>query len=294
MLTYSAYLLVSLLKKTIDPGLAIALTGGGLLIAVVGWADDRRGLSAGLRLAVHLAASIWALLWIRPLQLDVGVFNLQNSIWVYVLSALLIAWCTNLFNFMDGIDGIASTEAISCGLAIWFISGAVGGTLMAGLGLALASSVAGFLPMNWSPAKIFMGDVGSGYLGFTIGTLAVASGGLNGPPAWVWLTLLGVFVTDATLTLLRRILQRESWHEAHRTHVYQLAVQAGHSHRAVSTSVLVINVGLAVACSGILGMDSPAFSIVAVFAVLVGSHALLYRLWSPQRATASHRGVSES
>lgn len=279
VITYSAYLLLSSLRNTVDKNVAVALLGGGLIIALVGWMDDHRGLSPKLRLIVHMTASAWAIAWIRPGNLDLGIVELRGTVLVFAFGLLMVTWFTNLFNFMDGIDGIASVEAITCGLGIWALSSRSGETTVASLALVLASSVLGFLPMNWSPAKIFMGDVGSGYLGFTLGTLAVSSESLGGPPAWVWVVLLGVFVTDATLTLLRRIIQREVWYEAHRTHVYQLAVQAGYSHRQVTATVALVTLSLLAACLVTYGRLSGGLVTIASFAVLGTLHVALYSLW---------------
>lgn len=284
VITYSIYLVLSSLRNTVDRNVAVALVGGGLMISLVGWIDDHRGLSPKLRLAVHLLAAAWAVAWIRPDQLDLGILEIRGVILVACFGLLMVTWFTNLFNFMDGIDGIASVEAISCGLGVWILARRFDGSAVSNLGLVLASSVLGFLPMNWSPAKIFMGDVGSGYLGFTLGTLTLASEGLGGTPAWTWMVLLGVFVTDATLTLIRRILQGEVWHKAHRTHVYQLAVQAGYSHRQVSLSVAGINLCLASCC--LLELSSARLSMIWLFLALALSQALLYRRWSRSQMSA--------
>lgn len=293
VITYSAYLLLSYLRNTVDRNVAIALVGGGLMIAAVGWVDDHRGLSPKLRLAVHLAAAAWAVAWIRPGELDLGIFEIRGAVQVACFGLLMVTWFTNLFNFMDGIDGIASVEAITCGLGIWMLARRSGGSAVASLGLVLASSVLGFLPMNWSPAKIFMGDVGSGYLGFTLGTLTIASEGLGGTPAWTWMVLLGVFVTDATLTLIRRIIQREVWYEAHRTHVYQLALQAGYSHRQVTVTVLVATLCILGVCFVTYGQWSGGLMTVASFTVLVTAHIVLYSLWKRSTGIPS-RSVSRS
>ena len=287
--TYSAYLIVCGLRQAIGWDIVIALVIGGAMIAVIGWTDDLRSLSPKLRLLVHVVAAIWAVCWIRPLGLGLGVVTLSSGPLAYALGVLLVVWFINLFNFMDGIDGIASIEAASCGLAIWAISRASSGTVVASLGLALAASVLGFLPMNWSPAKIFMGDVGSGYLGFTISCLALASEGLGGPPFWIWVVFVGVFVTDATMTLVRRVLQGKSWHEAHRSHVYQLAVQAGHSHKQVTVAVLLINIFLSTVCLFTYGVVDSLTLTTAASAVLVGAHIQLYKhyTWPETSATTA-------
>ena len=125
----------------------------------------------------------------------------------------------NLFNFMDGIDGLAASEALFVIRAGAWLS-AAGGGVTAASGV-LAGACAGFLLWNWPPARIFLGDAGSGYLGYVTAVLALASARGNSDAIWVWLILGGVFFVDATVTLVRRVLRGEHVHEAHRTHSYQ-------------------------------------------------------------------------
>jgi Fuc2NAc and GlcNAc transferase len=296
VLTYCVYLILCYLKNVVGRNMVVALVIGGLMVAIVGWVDDHRGLSAALRLCVHLLAAVWVVLWGQPVRLDLGFLSIQSSWMVYCLGVLLVTWFTNLYNFMDGIDGLASVEAISCGIAVWALTRRSGESVVASLGLILAASVLGFLPLNWSPAKIFMGDVGSGYLGFTIGSLAVISPSINGPPTWVWVVLSGVFVVDATLTLIRRILQGDRWHEAHRSHVYQLAVQAGHSHRRVTSSVLAINACLFSII--LLAQDRLSSTVLTLLplAALMQAHVLLYFRWRKNTGDSQvpTRGVRNS
>ncbi len=154
-----------------------------------------------------------------------------------------LVWLTNLFNFMDGIDGLAGMEAVCVSV--------FGGTLLFLRGLAsysqlswlLAAASLGFLLWNWPPAKIFMGDAGSGFLGFTLGTLALFSSSSSPGLIWPWLILLAAFIVDATVTLLRRMFSRARWYEAHRSHAYQHAARAWASHPKVTLAVAAINIG---------------------------------------------------
>jgi len=218
-----------------------ALAGGGLAVAIAGFIDDRHTLPARIRFAVHVCAALWCLVCLGglpPMLLDQRLVTLG---WAgYVLGTLAIVWVLNLFNFMDGIDGIAASEAI-------FVTGAgaVLGATQSPATLAAAivcAACVGFLVWNWPPAKIFMGDVGSGYLGFSIAVLALASGQDNPVAIWVWLILGGTFFVDATVTLLRRTLRGERIHEAHRSHAYQWLARRHGSHLAVTASVLAVNV----------------------------------------------------
>lgn len=235
------------LYGTITRALGITLGGGGLVVAAIGWLDDKRGLTPQLRAFFHLVAAAWALYWLGGFPgIDLGFTCLRFNGIGTVLAVVGTVWMINLYNFMDGIDGIAGTEAIIVAVTAGVLL-VVGGNLsLALLCWALASAVGGFLIWNWPPAKIFMGDVASGFLGFVLATLAIASENSGELSIIIWLVLLGVFVVDATVTLLIRVLQGERWYEAHRTHVYQLAVQAGYSHKQVTRAVLGLNLCLAV------------------------------------------------
>lgn len=229
----------------IPKGLAAALVGGGALVAFVGWLDDKRGVQPLRRAAVHLMAAVWALAWLGGLpEMSIGWTVLPLG-WIgSVLAVVGIIWMTNLFNFMDGIDGLAGSEAVAVGL---FGGGLLWSTGHFGIAippLIVAAAALGFLVWNWSPAKIFMGDVGSGLLGFLFAVIAIASENSGAVSLLVWVLLLGVFVVDATVTLIRRALRGDRWYDAHRSHAYQRAVQAGYSHAHVSFAIIVLNMVL--------------------------------------------------
>jgi Fuc2NAc and GlcNAc transferase len=157
------------------------------------------------------------------------------------LAVLGLVWLTNLYNFMDGIDAIAAIEGVSVAvLAAFILLGFAVVHPVSWLALT-AAGCAGFLLWNWPPARIFMGDVGSGFLGYVLGVMAYATSaqGLN---LWCWVILLGVFLVDATVTLLRRLATHQRWWEPHRSHAYQYAARRWRSHARVSLSVVCINV----------------------------------------------------
>ncbi len=190
------------LTGTVAPRTAIGLVGGGLVVALVGWLDDLRGVRPRTRLVCHIAAAIWLTAWLGGVtQLRFGSSTLALGPAGWVVAVLGITWMINLYNFMDGIDGLAAGEAV--------IVASLGGLgLLAagqpGLGAAaliVAAASAGFLVFNWPPARIFMGDVGSGLLGFLLAGLGLASEQAGGPAALTWVLWLGVFVVDATITL---------------------------------------------------------------------------------------------
>ena len=221
----------------------LALTGAGLLVAIVGFIDDHAHVSARWRLLVHFSAAGWLLFWLGglpPLHLFGDVLNLG---WAgNIVAVIALVWLLNLYNFMDGIDGIAGIEALSttfvAGLFVLLI---IGHQELAIIHVLMSASVTGFLVWNFPPAKIFMGDAGSGFLGLMIGALVLYSAHSTPQMFWVWLILLGVFVVDATYTLIRRLLRGDKVYQAHRSHGYQHASRKYGSHLPVTLSVLVIN-----------------------------------------------------
>ncbi|MNQ74182.1 putative undecaprenyl-phosphate N-acetylglucosaminyl 1-phosphate transferase [compost metagenome] len=161
----------------------------------------------------------------------------------YALAAFYLVWLLNLYNFMDGIDGIASVEAICVclGGALLYLLIGEGGAALAPLSLAVA--VAGFLFWNFPPARIFMGDAGSGFLGIALGVLSLQAAWVAPQLLWSWLILLGVFIVDATWTLFRRLLRGDKVYEAHRSHAYQYASRKFGKHLPVTLAVAMLNLG---------------------------------------------------
>ncbi|MGA2570173.1 MAG: glycosyltransferase family 4 protein [Terracidiphilus sp.] len=229
-------------EQAVPAGLASALVGGGIAIGLVGFLDDRFRMAAWPRLIVHLLAAAWAVRCFTAMS--PGVFTGGPRGWFSGGVALLgLVWLTNLFNFMDGIDGLAGMEAATVsGLAALLLSrgGMPGDTRVCWM---LAAASLGFLVWNWPPAKVFLGDVGSGFLGFSLGVPALFSSRGGGARLWTWLILLGAFLVDSTVTLLRRMLARERWYEAHRSHAYQHAARALGSHVKVTLAFAAINAG---------------------------------------------------
>lgn len=216
-----AAVLVALVALAVrDPAQRWLLGGFGtglVLVAGIGSLDDHRPLSARLRLGVHaLAGAVFA----------VSIYMASGNPWAGLLGLALVLVLTNVWNFMDGINGLAASQAllVAVGLA-WFLGGAWG--LVAA---ALAAGCAGFLPFNFPRARIFLGDGGSGAIGFVIAGLITVASMVHGAAA-IWLLLpLSAFLLDASLTLLMRLIQGERWWTAHTRHAYQVwARAAGHT-----------------------------------------------------------------
>lgn len=220
-----------------------ALLGAGLGIALLGFLDDHGHIAARWRLLGHFLAAAWALYWLGglpPLAVFGGLLQLS---WIgHVLAAFYLVWLLNLYNFMDGIDGIASVEAICVCLGGAILYALLETSLLTDLPLLmLAAAVLGFLLWNFPPARIFMGDAGSGFLGIVLGVLSLQAAWISPVLLWGWLILLGVFIVDATLTLLRRLLRGEKVYEAHRSHAYQYASRQFGRHLPVTVSVAILN-----------------------------------------------------
>lgn len=259
---------------------AAALAGGGAMIATVGWVDDLGHVHPGMRLLAHFTAAAWTL-WLLggyP-EAAAGDQTLRLGWAGTVLAAVAIVWLVNLYNFMDGIDGLAGLEAVTAGIIVGTLLTVAGARGLAVLSFGIAAAAAGFLLWNWPPARIFMGDVGSGLLGYAFAAVAVAADRSAGVPAIVLLLPLGVFIADATYTLLRRVLRGERFYQAHRSHVYQRLVQAGWPVRHVDVLVLLLNVVLGVGAWIAWRWPGTALAVVAAAAmVLFAAGAVLLRV----------------
>jgi Fuc2NAc and GlcNAc transferase len=228
---------IGLLDATV---LSVLAVGGGA-VAVVGLLDDRSALPARTRFIVHSTASVFAVFKLGSIPfISSGLLGVGLS---YFVSAVAIAWAINLFNFMDGIDGIAASEAIFiAGVGAWFNIVNLGEPGLSAAFLYLAAATLGFLVWNWPRARIFLGDAGSGFLGFALAAIAMAASRSAAIPIQVWLILSGVFLVDATVTLLRRVLRGDRWFEAHRLHAYQHLARRWQSHLYVTLLVSAINI----------------------------------------------------
>ncbi|MEA3546977.1 MAG: glycosyltransferase family 4 protein [Thermodesulfobacteriota bacterium] len=219
------------------------ITVWGGLVALVGFVDDHRHLPARIRFCVHVAAAIGALYYLEKFPALPWVTGSVDLGWIgYFIAVVSLVWLLNLYNFMDGIDAVAGLEAISVAgsgaFIIWYNHGAQGYAFWL---LVLIAATAGFLVWNWPPAKIFMGDACSGFLGFILGVMAIASSTDGAINVWSWTILFGVFLVDATVTLIRRVFRGETFYKAHRSHAYQILCRRFCSHLKISLAVLGIN-----------------------------------------------------
>ena len=200
---------------------------GGLVIAVIGWLDDHWSLRILPRIISHFCVALVCLLYLEVPEIPLPGKTLSLGLIAYPLMAILLTWCLNFFNFMDGIDGIAAVQTVTmliAGLIILAFASPDRVLVSSGSApyfLLLLMCTLGFLVWNWPPAKVFMGDTASGFLGFILGLFAVITAVEFKINVWSWLILFGVFITDSTVTLAVRFLRKESWYQAHRQHTYQ-------------------------------------------------------------------------
>lgn len=282
------------LTELVPVPVLLALGGAGVLVAIVGFMDDHGHIAARWRLLGHFTAAGWALFWLGGLP-AFNVFGMTVDLsWAgHVLAAVYLVWMLNLYNFMDGIDGIASIEAMCACLGACLLYWLAGYEGMVWLPLLLAMAVAGFLFWNFPPARIFMGDAGSGFLGVVLGVLSLQAAWASSQLLWAWLILLGVFIVDATFTLIRRLVRGDKVYEAHRSHAYQFASRQFGRHLPVTLAVGVINliwllpVALCVVCLGLDGAVGLIVAYLPLIALAVKFHAGQLEVTSASNSTGA-------
>jgi UDP-N-acetylmuramyl pentapeptide phosphotransferase/UDP-N-acetylglucosamine-1-phosphate transferase len=221
----------------------------GLVVAAFSLGDDRYGLPAWLKLAVHLLGAIVVVaggIVLTHIALPGGWF--VSTGWAAIPATVLwIVGLTNAYNFMDGIDGLAGGQAVVTLVTIAWLSDLRGDQATVLAAVMLGAGVLGFLVHNWPPARIFMGDVGSAFLGFTFAAWALlparSASGLA-LPFLPWVAVMAPFLLDTATTLIWRIARGEPWHMAHRQHLYQKLVDRGWSHLVVTSLYLAVALGL--------------------------------------------------
>lgn len=221
-------------RNQIELQLFMALISG-IVLALVSWIDDILNLKPGIRLLAQAFSALGALYFLGGIKL-LPDYNAQWLFWLTNLVVFIgIIWFINLYNFLDGIDGYASQEAILVSVGLILLSGQP-------LLWVLVAAVAGFLVWNWPKAKIFMGDVGSTQLGFILVVIGIYYHNSGSLVISNWLILTSLFWFDATFTLYRRWRNGEKLSVAHKKHGYQRLVQGGFSHLKVDLHAIVFNI----------------------------------------------------
>ena len=261
-------------ENIVSLNLTYAIYGSGIMIALLGFMDDRSHIPAYKRLVIHVLAAIWVIYFLFMHSNTPLAAGGDLSWWALALLLIIsLVWLLNLYNFMDGIDAITGSETISVSLCASLLTWQTAPSDLSWIILLLlASAVAGFLVWNLPPAKLFMGDSGSAFLGIVLGCLMIYSILISSQLFYAWLILLGVYIVDASVTLIRRILASQKFYEAHRSHAYQHAAKRYHSHGKVSLAVVIINLLwlLPIATSVTLGLLDGPFAIAIAYLPLIG------------------------
>ena len=237
-------LLALLMRRDIDTESFCAIVLPGSLVAAIGYLDDLGHVTAArLRLIGHFVAAVIAIYILGGLP-PMPLFTETLSLGVVgnIIAILFLVWMLNLFNFMDGIDSITGIEALTSCLVLTIFLFNFSETELWQVPALLCGAVIGFLYFNWPPAKIFLGDVGSGFIGFTIGVISLVIAKTQPRITWATIILLGVFIVDATATLIRRIINKQQISKAHRSHAFQHLASSSDRHLKVSLSIAAVNI----------------------------------------------------
>ena len=239
----------------------------GVVIAWLGWRDDVSSLSPKIRFAVQglvAAVSIYGLGYFKTVTIPL-FGELHLGVVGVIITFLWIIGLVNAYNFMDGIDGIAGGVAFASGLGWMMLASNMRNAFVFAVALAIAASSLGFLAHNWHPAKIFMGDVASTFLGYTFAVLPLLSADQGGDALMLGTLLMWTFIMDAGVTFIRRALKRENVLAAHRTHLYQRLVIGGYPHHIVSTLYLMLTL-----LAGVLSFEWSSGSRLAPPLIVIG------------------------
>lgn len=253
------------------PGLPVMLAAAAAL-AAVSFIDDVKGLSTIARLALHLGAAA-AVLWL-DLEVDAPL--------AFAVLALALAWSANLYNFMDGSDGLAGGMAVFGFGAYALAAHLAGAVTLAALCASIAAAALAFLLFNWHPARLFLGDVGSVSLGFLVGALGLQGWRIGAWPLWFPLLVFAPFMCDATLTLMKRLARRAPVWQAHREHYYQRLVQLGFGHRRTALIEYAAMAGCAALALLVFREPAVVQGIALAFAVVALSGVAVWidRRWA--------------
>lgn len=252
------------------PAVAIALG-----LAVVSMLDDVRSLPVAVRLCAHVLAAAGL----------VAVYLTGWPWWFLALAVLTLVWVTNLYNFMDGSDGLAGGMT-AIGFAAYALAAWSGGApALAAVAASIAAAALGFLAFNFPPARVFLGDAGSVPLGFLAAALGVVGFASGIWPVWFPAIVFSPFIADASVTLLRRLARGERLSQAHKSHYYQRAIRLGYSHRTVALAAYLLMAGMSALALATMGTSRlvQAMALVAALALYAALFGSIDRAW--RRAT---------
>ena len=255
-----------------------------LSMFVLGFVDDLMDLSPLFRFLVQIVSVSLALRALSPIfsGIPLGMRVLPGTFWIPV-GAVWSIWMLNLYNFMDGIDGLAGGEAALASSFFFLIFAYYGQPGWAAANLVVAAASMGFLVFNWPPAKVFMGDGGSAFLGAFFGMQSVVAALSTPVPFLVLVLPFANFILDTTFTLFRRLIRREKWYQAHRSHLYQRMTGLGMTHREVTSIELLVVVASCAAAAACIPAG-PLVRIALMVSVTVGIACGGLWVWGKERA----------
>ncbi|WP_159153458.1 MraY family glycosyltransferase [Acinetobacter johnsonii] len=240
--SYLMALAVLIYSQQLTVHIGLTIMAAGFVIALLGFLDDHGHINAMLRLAIHFLVAIAVVISLGGFG-SVAVFDgVQLGFLANIIAVLFLVWLLNLYNFMDGINGIASVEAITVTASMATLYYVLNISLHSDLLWLLGACAFGFLLWNFPKAKIFMGDACSGFLGLVLGILALIALKENVALFCAWIICLGVFIVDATYTLIKRVFNGYKMYDAHRSHSYQILSRKWNSHTPVTLTVAAINI----------------------------------------------------
>lgn len=252
---------------------------GGAGAAIIGWIDDVHDVREIAKLVSHVGLAIWIFAtFYQPLYTP--LFHDAGGVLSLALTVLLLlfvpVWMINLYNFVDGIDGMAITaSAFICTSALIVLAITGGDKLLMFVFALLAASSLGFLYVNLPPASVFMGDAGSIFLGYCFGALLITTVTSGQISIWTWLAILGYYIADTTTTTICRVFLVKKWYGTHRSHAYQNLARISRSHARVTYGVVLYGILWALPLS-VWSAHSPTWGPVA--AVLSLGPAVVWSL----------------
>ena len=261
-----------------------------LAMFLLGFYDDLRDLSPLFRFLVQLVSALLLLFFLAPLLPDVSLWKwvLPRLAWV-VPGAFWAVWMLNLYNFMDGIDGLAGGEAAVASSFFFLVFAYYGESGWAIANLVIAAASMGFLIYNWPPARIFMGDGGSAFLGAFYGMQSVVAVLSTPVPFPVLVLPFANFILDTMFTLLRRMFRGETWYQAHRSHIYQRMTDLGMTHKKVTSIELLVVVA---SCAAAAACISAGPAVRFALAVSVAAGIACGGLWVRSKERTPEPGRS--
>ncbi|MDT8448965.1 MAG: glycosyltransferase family 4 protein [Wenzhouxiangellaceae bacterium] len=266
----------------------VVFVASALVIVVLGWADDHRPLPVAWRLGIQTVLAVAAVVALGPVEKIVVAGHELSGAWLWsALAVVALVWIVNLFNFMDGADGLAATQAIISHLLFFAVFAGAGEPGLAWIALLVACATTGFLFWNRPRATIFLGDSGSLLLGWSAAFLALAGAVTGVCSIWLSFVIISPFVVDATATLAWRVARGRRWYTPHRDHAYQFLIRAGWSHRRVLVHWVALN-GLLVAPAALLANRKPLIDsgvAAAVGIILLGAWYVVHFVVVKERMT---------